>query len=147
MDDFVFDFSTITNDDYTKQKVFVLKVLQQQSITQTDVIKAGRRLSWLLFMDPVKVMCDVFLLMMRNAPLVHNFVAVFNQCRSCFELKLTSGESKEMLCSIFVLRKLFHQALEAGDGAMLGLKTFNTLLRQLSRSVFKVVGKPLQPYI
>jgi hypothetical protein len=96
-------------------------------------------------MDPTGTMNELFRLLMKNAPLLPNFLSVFNECRPCFELKVTEegpdGEKQEVLCSVHVLRKMFGKVMECGTQA--DLKAFNTLIRQLSRSTVKLGGRYL----
>lgn len=86
---------------------------------------------------------------MKNPTLVENFTSVFKHCRPCFQLKMIDsnenadeeGSNDEVLCVIFVLKRLISELIESKDLA--NLKFFGTMLRQLSRSVIKVKGNNL----
>ncbi|KAI6174559.1 hypothetical protein M3Y97_01004000 [Aphelenchoides bicaudatus] len=132
--------SVATTREYQEKMVMVIKTFQMQNLDSAGTSETAKRLLELTLQDPITIMYELFRLLMKNAPLWPKFMAVFNECRLFFEMKMTEDlndeENPEILCSIYVLRKMCHKITEGGSLA--DLKAFSTLLRQLSRSVVKL---------
>jgi hypothetical protein len=122
--------------------VFIMKSLQSQTVDDETVMKVGQRLEEILPLVPRRSLRELFKLLEKNPEFLPGFLRAFEICRPCFALKIRDDSKKgeeSILCSTYVLKRMFKMVLKEGNAG--DLKSFSTLLRQLSRSTVKTVGE------